>query len=351
MQNLIAAHPRRKTQNIRFFDPEKLKRELQTQLRTRLSVLVLTLVLAMVIVSSGVYYVSAKALPGEAFYPAKITIEQIQLNLSQTTSVEAQLHLAFANRRIDEATSLVDESKTREMPEALSGYTSEVKAAQSIVNEERKLTREERIILVNSIIDNLTGHERQLTKLFERVPEASQQAVLFALELSRDERIQALALLRKLKGELPGSPGNPTSETTPIPGIAPDVATPTPTPTPTPSELPASRPTECDGNCSSPTPTPTPRRSSTWPTAPGIETELAENPPRMWTVLPPTDWPKIWETVWPTDWPKPNPTDDYTDPEITPQPPAWPTKYAIPTRFPTEWVDPDSWPTAWPNWP
>ena len=57
-------------------------------------------------------YVTASAagaaLPGDALYPIKLDLEQARLSLTTNRVRQAELHLEFAQRRMDEITALTD---------------------------------------------------------------------------------------------------------------------------------------------------------------------------------------------------------------------------------------------------
>ena len=60
---------------------------------------------------AGTVYAAQSALPDEALYPVKLWSEEVRLDWSQTPDRDVALHLAFADRRVDEMVALADAGK------------------------------------------------------------------------------------------------------------------------------------------------------------------------------------------------------------------------------------------------
>lgn len=75
------------------------------------------------------------ALPGDPLYGVKISTEKLQLSLILNAEKRAQLHMAFASRRLNEMEALnaqqASEGKTERLQVAVNGFTSQVSSATS----------------------------------------------------------------------------------------------------------------------------------------------------------------------------------------------------------------------------
>jgi Domain of unknown function (DUF5667) len=70
-------------------------------------------------------YASTSSLPEDALYPVKTTIEEAQLILAGDQE-DFNLHLAFANRRLEEVEALVNQERFGEVAVAASGYEEQL---------------------------------------------------------------------------------------------------------------------------------------------------------------------------------------------------------------------------------
>ena len=68
----------------------------------------LAVVILLGALSGGTVYASQDALPGETLYHVKIATEKAQTALTQDTNDKAALHLAFAQRRVDELQAIIN---------------------------------------------------------------------------------------------------------------------------------------------------------------------------------------------------------------------------------------------------
>jgi hypothetical protein len=69
------------------------------------------------------------AIPGDALYPVKTTIENTRLSLAQDAGDRAQMKLAFAELRLKEITSLIREGRYREIREVVLAFEANINAA------------------------------------------------------------------------------------------------------------------------------------------------------------------------------------------------------------------------------
>lgn len=309
MHNLIVARPRGVEQTLK--EPHPL-RELYQKLghifgmRPRSPVMaIVSALIAVLLLSSGVIYASAGALPGDALYPVKTAIEDIRLTVSLSDASDARLRLTFADRRLGEATALLEKNRLEGAKEALADYAVQLEAALAFLSEEDGLSPDEQMTLARFAATSLVRHEAQLAARLDRVPQAARMDIERALTASQTALDRALQVVE-------GGPGRKMPVLFPTPT---QTATATPTASATPTQT------------ATPTPTPTATATPKPPTA----TATPSQTPRPWPV--PTWWPP--ECPIPTQWP----------------PEEWPPDCPIPTQWPPEWPLPTAWPTQRPTRP
>jgi hypothetical protein len=86
--------------------------------------------------ASATAYASQSALPGDALYPVKTSLEQTQITLANDAYNQAQLHLEFAQRRLDEIKTLLAQGRTQDVGFAsneFEHYIQEAMEASQIV--------------------------------------------------------------------------------------------------------------------------------------------------------------------------------------------------------------------------
>jgi len=83
----------------------------------RIKGIVFVLLIAVLLIGGiGATSVAAKsAIPGDALYTLKMTVEKTQLKLSKEASTRAQLKISFAEERLQEIQKLVEEGKYLEI--------------------------------------------------------------------------------------------------------------------------------------------------------------------------------------------------------------------------------------------
>jgi hypothetical protein len=101
----------------------------KNKMRPRNQKFALTTVMAVVIVvvmlfsgASATAYASQSALPGDALYPVKTTLEQTRIALARDAYFRAQLHLQFAQIRIDEIVELLQQDRFHDVELASSEF-------------------------------------------------------------------------------------------------------------------------------------------------------------------------------------------------------------------------------------
>ena len=79
--------------------------------------------------ASATAYASQSALPGDALYPVKTSLEQTQITLANDANNQAQLHLDFAQRRLNEIKELLSQGRTNDVEFASSEFEHYIQEA------------------------------------------------------------------------------------------------------------------------------------------------------------------------------------------------------------------------------
>lgn len=283
---------------------------------------------------------SSSALPGDTLYPVKRAVETTQL-ATASEARDANLHLVFAQRRLQETADLLARSRPEGIEIALQGYESELDALLRLLGEDSDLTPLQRERLANRLAGELDGFETRLAELVEQTPRATRASVMAALMISRNGRLRLRDFLTE--------PG--------LPGAIPPLATATPTPTPSATATATPTVTVTPTETTTPTATATPTIAS--------RTRLPDEPPAGWPAgcpWPPPDEPvRDWPSICPipTSWPEGRPTRpaDWPRPRLTVTPePGWATRPSDLPAPPGDWPTPAPWPTesvfpTSPPWP
>lgn len=97
---------------------------------------VFTFVTALVLVAVFLFggagmtaYASQSALPGDALYSVKTSVEQTRVNLARDAAEKARLNLAFAERRLDEIARLIENGRYADIAQAVQEYEQYVQSA------------------------------------------------------------------------------------------------------------------------------------------------------------------------------------------------------------------------------
>jgi len=82
--------------------------------------------------ASGVANAAQKALPGDGLYPVKLMIETGTLAFSFSANSDLQFHLAFAQNRLDEISSLQSSQSQADLSGAIASYQTHIQAARQL---------------------------------------------------------------------------------------------------------------------------------------------------------------------------------------------------------------------------
>ena len=150
----------------------------------RMKVLVFVSLIAVLLLGSiGATSVAAKsAIPGDALYSLKTTVEQTQLKLSKDAANRAQLKISFAEERLEEISKLVEEGRYLEIQETVLAFESAINGALFELESVTKTDPTRAAELATEITAALSKYAVVLTNLASSVPEVIQAEVNRALD-------------------------------------------------------------------------------------------------------------------------------------------------------------------------
>jgi len=188
--------------------------------RHRVAMVLIAAAITTLLLAGGAMAASAGALPGQLLYPVKRAVEKIDLAFHRDPASRARLHLEFAERRLNELTTLLELRKAGQSVDigaAMSAYQSEISQVQSAVAEDPFGASLQ--ALLSHVQDELAGHLAVLAQLRDSVvPQQARDAIQNAID--RAETARANALQRRVNGGQPAdTPTSPPSS----PGGRPSV--------------------------------------------------------------------------------------------------------------------------------
>lgn len=195
------------------------------------SVMTLLLVVFLLMGADRVVETTETAIPGDAGYTVKRTVEDLTLAVSNDPGQQIVLHLEYSQRRLAETNALVDQKRYNDATETLNEFEDQVKNAVVSLDEVRDEDTVHKELLAMTISEKLTDHTRQLNTLMTRVPDDSKAAVDEAIHASRTGAVLAQTAIKRLiqlrtpqPGDAPVSPavGDVTGTS---PGATPTEAT------------------------------------------------------------------------------------------------------------------------------
>ncbi|MFN2299532.1 MAG: DUF5667 domain-containing protein [Anaerolineales bacterium] len=259
--------------------------------RVPATAVVFVLAVALVLGSGwGVSTASAQALPGDALFPVKLGLEQVELAVTTSEAGDVALLAKFADRRMEEIQELVQQERFADLE---AGFGEYGKALDRLDAGAAGLTNGERSAQLTDIQARLERHADILAGLRDSLPPQSQ----IALDLALARTVQSQNLAEQLRAEweptsIPTGEETPTSEDT---GNGAD-----------------------DGASINPN---------------GTDVPVMSNTPEYTNTPDPTDTDEPTKTDKPTKADKPTKTDKPTKPPKPTDPPE-PTKTDKPTKTP-----------------
>jgi len=147
-------------------------------------VAVVASVLALFIFSGGIVAASNDSMPGEILYPAKIAAENARLALTPSEEGRARLHIAFAERRMDEIAEMSKRGQTKQVVKLTPALAQHLEEAGQVISDagESQVTQE----LKTSLEESADQQLAILEEAFQQSTEDTKPLIAQALEASAE---------------------------------------------------------------------------------------------------------------------------------------------------------------------
>ena len=136
--------------------------------------------------ASATAYASQSALPGDALYPVKTSLEVTQISLANDAYLRAQLHLEFAQRRMNEITELLLQGRNNDVEFASSKFEHDIQKAMEATQIVLVSDPERGAELSRLVSQALLDYAVALKSVLINAPEVVKPAVEKALLASQD---------------------------------------------------------------------------------------------------------------------------------------------------------------------
>jgi hypothetical protein len=147
------------------------------------------LIVVFVMVFGGVSataYASQSALPGDALYPVKTSLEVTQISLANDAYLKAQLNLVFAQRRMNEINELLQQGRNSDVEFAASEFEAYIQKAMEATQFVLAGDPERGAELSRLVSQALLDYAVALKSVLVNAPEVVKPAVEKALLISQD---------------------------------------------------------------------------------------------------------------------------------------------------------------------
>lgn len=151
------------------------------------SIAVVALVIALFLFSGAgiTAYAAQSALPGDALYSIKTSIEQTQVRLAADAAKIAELHLGFAERRLVEISGLIDDGRYADIDRATQQFEYHVQQALIAMQTVAAGDPLRAQALASRVTAALTEYARSLATMMMNVPETSRASMQRAIDTSQ----------------------------------------------------------------------------------------------------------------------------------------------------------------------
>ncbi len=137
------------------------------------------------------------AVPGQLAYKMKIGVEKAQLALAPNDDYKTRLHTEFADRRLDEASTLAEEDAAHQayVPGVLVAFNAEISALSNGL-EALKTSDPERVAEAAKLMERkMAVYQNILRKTGSSLPASLQPQVAVSRDLVDDVTIKAIAVI------------------------------------------------------------------------------------------------------------------------------------------------------------
>ena len=138
--------------------------------------------------------------PGNFLYFFDTAFEKINLFFTFSPEKKAQKALEYADERLAEAEALTGEKDTNAVKTAVTGYESSI----ALAAEESKRIKDKGKAegLLASIADSTSKHQEILSDVLSKVPDEAKEAIMKAIEASKNGQEEATKQISELRGEV-----------------------------------------------------------------------------------------------------------------------------------------------------
>ena len=150
-------------------------------------------------------YASQGALPGDALYPVKTSLEQTQVRLARDAARQAELHLSFAERRLAEIASLIAEGDFDHIETATGEFEAHVQEAIRVLDTVSAGDAQRAGELATQITSALTRYAGILKGMLVSVPDtvkpSVEKAILISEREEHDEELEFTGIVESISNE------------------------------------------------------------------------------------------------------------------------------------------------------
>ncbi|OGF21302.1 hypothetical protein A2316_02030 [Candidatus Falkowbacteria bacterium RIFOXYB2_FULL_38_15] len=192
------------------------KNEINRQIITRGKFLQLTIkpmpilvgiVIAALLTGGGTAYASQSSLPGDALYPVKLAVEEVETAVSLGQDKKADLDVRFANRRMEEIQKLQEKLKNKNgemklevIEKAMERAENKLEKAEARIAEmEAGELKEKALATAARLEEALQKHEQLLSDLAGELPDKAEQVLLRAETKTALRSEKALGTILRLE--------------------------------------------------------------------------------------------------------------------------------------------------------
>jgi hypothetical protein len=145
--------------------------------------------------ASATAYASQSALPGDALYTLKTSLEQTQVALARDAYSQAQIYMQFAQRRLDEISELILEGRYADVEVASGEFEYHIQQAIVALQTVMEGDAERGAVLSQEISQALLDYALTLKTVLVNIPDPVKPSVEKALLVSESEAGEGLEFI------------------------------------------------------------------------------------------------------------------------------------------------------------
>jgi len=179
-----------------------LKRGPESPMSTKSQKFAFSTLIAIIIVvvmlfggASATAYASQSALPGDALYPLKTSLEQTQAALARDAYSQAQIYMQFAQKRLDEIGDLIQEGRYSDVKIASGEFEYQIQQAIVALQTVMEGDPERGAVLSQEISKALLDYALTLKTVLVNIPDPVKPSVEKALLVSESEAGEGLEFM------------------------------------------------------------------------------------------------------------------------------------------------------------